>query len=92
MAFNLEAQTVIESATLELSADELVKLGDAAPHLQAVCKAYAPDLMHPDGRPEEIKALDIVMAFLSSCASMVDQVGVIKPKRIVRRRKSTKAK
>lgn len=94
MAFKLEAQTVITSATLELSAKALVELGDAAVHLQAVCEAYmaGEETLNPGERPEAVQALDVVMSFLNACASLADQTGVIKPKRVMPPRKKAAKK
>lgn len=89
-SFVLEAQTVIESATLSLDTAQLVALADAAPHLQDVCEVY---VMRQSGdateRPVAVVALDPVMALLSSVASLVEQAGTIRPKRKspVRRKK-----
>ena len=79
MAFNLKAKTIIESATLELDAGQLVVLADAAVHLQAVCEAFDGDVDQSakDPRPLEVVALDPVMELLSSIARLVDQAGAV---------------
>lgn len=97
--FNLEAKTIIESATLELDARQLEDLANAAPHLQEVCEFYdsrtveIQDAEFGDttGRSEASVALDPVMELLSSIASLVDQAGTIAPKRrkVVRRKNPT---
>lgn len=84
--FNLEAKTVIASATLDLSAVQLEQLAAAQPHLQEVCEVYVVSqtgVVTGDAteRLEPIVALDPVMALLNSIASLVDQTGTIKPKR-----------
>ena len=90
MPFQLQAQTIIKSATLGLTGQQIIDLGDAVPHLQEVCESYIGDpdeLINPDDRPESVQALDVVMELLAACASLAGQVGDIKPKRVIKRRK-----
>lgn len=93
MAFNLQARTIIESATLDLNAKQLQELADAAPYLQEVCAEYEdlfPELKpgeQPHDLAEALSAIEPVMMLLASIASLVDQTGVLKPKRQIKRRK-----
>ena len=85
MAFKLQAQTVIKSATLELTARQLEDLAEAAEPLQQVCGAFG-DPSSPEPAPE-VKALEPVVQFVGSVASLVSQTGTIRPKRTIKRRK-----
>ncbi len=91
MPFKLEGITVIQGATLELSAKQLGELADAAKPLRDVCERYAirpgSEVVDPGSRPEEIAALDVVSEFLEACESMMSQAGVVRPKRRMTRRK-----
>lgn len=80
MAFNLQARTVIESATLELNAQQLQDLAGAAPVLQELLD----EIMSTDTS----NALKPVTMLLNSIASLVNQTGVIKPKRTIKRKKA----
>ena len=96
MPFQLQAKTVIASATLDLSAVQLEQFAAAAPQLQEVCEGYIEkEVGYASGdvteRPEAVVALDPVMEFLSAVASLVDQTGTIRPKRKIARRKKKAA-
>lgn len=94
MAFNLQARTIIESATLDLNAKQLQDLAGALPHLKTVFAEYE-DVFRgklkpgeePIGLAEALSALEPVMMLLASIASLVEQTGVVKPKRQLKRRK-----
>ena len=92
MPFKLEGITVIQGATLELSAKQLGELADAAAPLREVCEKYGSlgaegVEWDPGNRPEELQALDVVAEFLDSCESMMNQAGVVRPKRRSPKRK-----
>lgn len=91
-AFNLVAKSVIESATLDLSAGQLAELAEAAPALRTVCEAFAGESGDMTQRPPELAALDSVERFLAAVESLVHQVGVIQPKRVMTKRGARKAK
>ncbi len=74
MTFNLKAKMIIESATLELSGQQLVDLANAQVHLQTVCEDYEGGAFAQgaENRPNEVRALDPVAELLESIANLVD--------------------
>ena len=75
MPFKLQAQTVIKSATLELTAKQLEELAEASPIVESIITAQQLK------SPETDETLEPVVELLSSIASLVGQTGTIRPKR-----------
>lgn len=82
--FNIQAKTIIESASLELDANQLEALADAAPHLRAVVSDLEES---PQAADHELaKGVLPILYLAESIASLVDQAGTIKSK-VIRRPK-----
>lgn len=82
--FKLKAQTIIQSATLELTAAQLDDLRTAAPLIKSLVRDI-PATNRIDTKA--LKAADTVLEFLQAVTSTVSQVGIIQPKRTIKRRK-----
>jgi len=86
--FELQAKTIIQSASLDLSAQQLLHLSQALPYVVEAREMFMRRLEDTTGPDPGAEALTPVQDLLQAIDSLVQQAGTIKPKRTMRRRKS----
>lgn len=83
--FKLKATTIIESATLDLSAEQLDDFRTAEP---LIADLVADARGNSNIEPATMHAADTVLDFLEAVKTTVAQTGIIRPKRKITRRKA----